>query len=151
MARRVLWAKALAVIAIVAGAATAAAQSVNTLEYRPVVQYQPGSVEARIFQLAKESGLILTNEAVTVLSAAGGINSQILVVMRKLPVIHLVVSPVPPRDYTVVINGKQYEATEESKYGVQPGPVELAVQRESRPPCTHKLVVEKDQTVHCRM
>jgi hypothetical protein len=71
--------------------------------------------------------------------------------VRLLPVIHVVVSPVPPRDYVVDINGKEYPASVESKYGVRPGLVVLIVRRKSLKPCVHKIVVEKNETVRCKL
>jgi hypothetical protein len=140
--------RALGALALLlSGCGTTAAQTINTLEYRG------GELDARILAIGRQSGLVLTNEAVVTLrsSVDAGDLKLIAAMIGKLPVIHLVVSPVPPRDYAVTINGTRYQATEESKYGVQPGPVELKVERDARTPCVHKIVVRQDQTVRCDM
>jgi hypothetical protein len=127
-------------------AASATAQTMNTWEHKAAQS------DAQIFALARQSGLVLTKEAVATVRASAQISdSEFRAVLDRLPVIHLIVSPVPPRDYSVTINGTHYEATEESKYGVRPGPVELIVERGAIKPCLHKLVVHQDQTIRCDM
>lgn len=71
--------------------------------------------------------------------------------VKRLPIILLAVSPVPPRDYRVRINGSEYEATEASKYGVMPGAVDIVVVRSGRPQCVFKLNVENDTKIDCEL
>jgi hypothetical protein len=118
-------------------------QGVNTLELRA------GRNDGRLIELAKQSGVILTKEAVAFVSVSAEVSTaEIVAVIRRLPIIHLVVSPVPPRDYLVTINGTTYEPSEESKYGVRPGAVELKVTRAALE-CVRNLVITKDETVRC--
>jgi hypothetical protein len=71
--------------------------------------------------------------------------------LERFPNIRLVVQPVPPRDYTVHINGQRYEATERGLYGVAPGRVGVRVIRETKPPCAWEGMVLRDseQLVSC--
>lgn len=117
------------------------------------MELRTDEADARIYEFGLKSGVVLTNEAISaVKDSVGTGNDEMLATMiGKFPVIHVIVSPVPPRDYTVVINGRRYEATEESKYGVRPGSVDLMVERGALRPCIHKLVVHQDRDVECEM
>jgi hypothetical protein len=67
--------------------------------------------------------------------------------------IRLTVSPAPPRDYKVVINGEKCPTTERSTYLVPPGKVSVAVSRTGKRPCAWAgtVIVAKEQTVECRL
>jgi hypothetical protein len=68
------------------------------------------------------------------------------------PTIKLVVMPVPPRDYVVMLNGSRKNATEQSEYIVPRGTVvELVVSRPDMKPCEWKERVVKDELVTCRL
>jgi hypothetical protein len=68
--------------------------------------------------------------------------SKIGRLLQKYPQIHLIVQPVPPRDYSVKVNGSTYEATERSLYGVPPGvTIVVRVERSGKPPCQWSGIV----------
>jgi hypothetical protein len=68
--------------------------------------------------------------------------------LQKYPKVHLIVNPVPPRDYSVKINGSTYEATEQSLYGVVSGTfTSIRVERLGKPPCLWAGVVSADDEV----
>jgi hypothetical protein len=68
--------------------------------------------------------------------------------LQKYPKVHLIVKPVPPRDYSVKINGSTYEATEPSLYGVLSGAfTTIRVERSGKPPCLWAGVVSADDEV----
>ena len=72
-------------------------------------------------------------------------------ILDELPVIHIIVTPTPPLDYVVQINGHRYDATERSEYGVERGRVTVVVYREGRQPCNWSGLVEQNQQVQCRL
>jgi hypothetical protein len=56
--------------------------------------------------------------------------------LQTYPRLHLVVQPVPPRDYSVKINGRTYQPTEAALYGVVAGAiVRVRIERAGKPPC----------------
>jgi hypothetical protein len=66
--------------------------------------------------------------------------------LQKYPQVHLVVQPVPPRDYSVKINGSTYDATEPSLYGVAAGvTIMVRVERSGKPPCEWSGIVSDGQ------
>ncbi|WP_316199367.1 hypothetical protein [Bradyrhizobium sp. SZCCHNS2002] len=71
--------------------------------------------------------------------------------LQKYPIIHIVVNPVPPRDYVIRINGKVYEATERSEYAVKQGPVAVEVTRKDRPPCLWRGSAKPVQEILCSL
>jgi hypothetical protein len=120
----------------------AAIAQVNTFEFRQ------HDLENFVAEFGVRSKTLLTVEAVQVLRNTG--QGEWIAAVQMLPRIHLVVNPVPPRDYVVKINGREYPATPESMYGVAPGSsVEVVVTRGTLQPCERTLVVRKDETVTC--
>ncbi len=73
--------------------------------------------------------------------------------LEALPTVKIVVKPVPPRDFEVNINGKNYPATEKALYGVAPGTVAVTVTRKGRRPCVWNgtVVSGAEQEVSCRL
>lgn len=69
--------------------------------------------------------------------------------LRRLPTIVLTVSPSPPRDYRVEINGEECPATEQSQYKVAPGAIIVRVTRGGRPDCAWQGTVTADTIVKC--
>jgi len=56
--------------------------------------------------------------------------------LQTFPQLHIVVQPVPPRDYSVKINGRTYAATEVALYGVVAGAIVMVrIERAGKPPC----------------
>jgi hypothetical protein len=55
--------------------------------------------------------------------------------IRRFPTIKISVTPAPPRDYSVMINGENCPATEKSEYKVMPGASTVRVMRPARPVC----------------
>jgi hypothetical protein len=79
-------------------------------------------------------------------------SSNVLVaLLERFPILHVVVQPVPPRDYVIVINGERQVATEESKYAVERGRrTNVRVTRVGRPPCIWgPKLVEDDEEIQC--
>lgn len=76
---------------------------------------------------------------------------HILEVLNKLPTIFVVVTPVPPRDYRISINGQDVQVTDKSEYGVPRGKVKVSVIRSGKPPCTWAgtLRGSQNETVNC--
>jgi hypothetical protein len=75
-------------------------------------------------------------------------------VLQKFPQIHIVVQPVPPRDYSVKINGRIYDATERALYGVAAGAIVMVrIERVGKPACDWSGRVSEDQvqTVTCAL
>jgi hypothetical protein len=79
--------------------------------------------------------------------------SRVGSILERFPNIHLVVQPVPPRDYIVEINDERYPATESGLYGVAPGVVKVRVVRGTKPPCSWAGTVARgaDQVVSCNL
>jgi hypothetical protein len=73
--------------------------------------------------------------------------------LTTYPTLHLVVQPVPPRDYSVKINGQAYSATEKALYGVAPGSVRVRIERDGKPPCEWSGMVSEGQaqTIACKL
>ncbi len=122
----------------------------------PLAKDRQQTIETEaIWKLGKSEGVVLTEDAVLHLRAAlfgaGPAMIDFKAAIQRLPIIEVIVSPVPPRDFVVQINGRDYPASEESKYGVRPGPVDLVVKRGAMPPCAHKLVVTKHTVVRCNL
>lgn len=139
----------MAVLILASAIGRAWSQQPMTLQFQ-----RNDSVGQQIFIVGKKSGIILTDDAISFVGTSVKTSSttEYMAAIYRLPTVHVIVSPVPPRDYVVGINGKDYEASEESKYGFSPGTrVELIVKRGSMPPCVHKLVVTKDETVRCEL
>jgi len=72
-------------------------------------------------------------------------------ILGKYPTLHLVIEPVPPRDYSIEINGAIYPVTDASMYGVAPGSVKVRVYREGKSPCIWSgVATAPTQTVNCK-
>jgi hypothetical protein len=74
--------------------------------------------------------------------------------LEMYPKLHIVVQPIPPRDYSVKINGRIYQATETSLYGVSSSVVvTVRVERLGKPPCewSGKLPKGQVQTIACTL
>jgi hypothetical protein len=71
--------------------------------------------------------------------------------LERFPTIHLIVQPVPPRDYNVTINGEDCPTTERGLYKVPFGRVEVRVERTGKPSClwNGQLVDGRTQEVAC--
>jgi hypothetical protein len=68
------------------------------------------------------------------------------------PTIKLIVTPVPPRDYVVMLNGTRKNSTEQGEYIVPKGTmVQLVVSRPSIPVCKWTQRVVRDEQVICRL
>jgi hypothetical protein len=96
-------------------------------------------------------GIVWTKEVSKIFTMSNATASSSGGIIRRFPIIILAVTPVPPRDYRVRINGSEYEATEASKYGVMPGSVEIAIVRSGRPQCAFKLNVQSDLKLDCEL
>jgi hypothetical protein len=72
---------------------------------------------------------------------------------QKYATVHLSVSPIPPRDYKVIINGEDCPATEKSIYRVPPGVTTVNVTRVGKVPCAWAGAVLSgtEQTVECKL
>lgn len=73
------------------------------------------------------------------------------VLLRRFPVLHIIVTPVPPRDYTIKINGETQPVTDQSRYVVQNGMTIVTVQRVGIPPCTWREQVDTDKEISCAL
>ena len=73
--------------------------------------------------------------------------------LRKLPRIIVTVSPVPPRDYVILINSQRNRARDRDAevFAVEPGPVTVRVSREEKPDCTWRgnLALGDEHELHC--
>jgi len=77
----------------------------------------------------------------------GGPNAWFL--LDKLPILHFVVQPVPPRDYSVKIKDHNYGAIE--KICVNTGSISVRIERAGKPTCdwVGTLSEGDEQTVTC--
>jgi hypothetical protein len=74
--------------------------------------------------------------------------------LQRYPQLHLLVEPVPPRDYSVKINGRAYDATEKALYGVASGVVIMVrIERSGKVPCEWSGTVSEGQvqTIPCTL
>jgi hypothetical protein len=71
--------------------------------------------------------------------------------MARFPTIHLIVQPIPPRDYSISINGEDCPATERSLYKVPVGPTTVRVERSGKAPClwSGTMMDNRTQDVSC--
>jgi hypothetical protein len=60
---------------------------------------------------------------------------QFALYLQKFGTIQIKVNPVPPRDYSVTINGESCPATEKGEYKVMPGNSTVKVTRPTKPSC----------------
>jgi hypothetical protein len=100
----------------------------------------------------QENGILVTMGVQTELQNTATIyktRGDVVRALHRFPVIHLVVFPVPPRDYNVYINGRNYPATERSLYAVLGGETEIQVDRVGKKRCSWKDRVVSDVTVRC--
>lgn len=75
-------------------------------------------------------------------------------ILQTYPQLHLVVQPVPPRDYSVTINGQTYDATDMGLYGVVPGAtITVRVERPGKQPCdwSGQVMGGQVQTIACTL
>jgi hypothetical protein len=79
-------------------------------------------------------------------SFLGSFDFKIFSVLISYPQIHVLVQPVPPRDYLVRVNGRTYASTEEGLYGVRADElVMVRVERMGKPPCDWSGTVPSGQ------
>jgi hypothetical protein len=141
-------------------------------------QQRTSALERTAKKWAKENGVILTSGAMESLKRElsrpaaktaqrkfsregygygyrGDLESSNLVVafLERFPILHVVVEPIPPRDYVILINGERQVATEESKYAVGRGKrTSVRVTRAGRPPCIWgPKLVEDDEEILCSL
>jgi hypothetical protein len=67
----------------------------------------------------------------------------------RLPILHIVVTATPPHDYKIYINRVKQKVTEESKYAVARGMIDVSVERVGIPACTWSKEVEDDEEIDC--
>lgn len=73
-------------------------------------------------------------------------------ILSRYSVIRLIMEPPTPLDYVVWINGREYPATERSRYAVPPGTaVSLLVVRGKGKPCAWHLKVQDYEEVKCKL
>jgi hypothetical protein len=75
------------------------------------------------------------------------------VYLQKFSTIKLNVEPVPPRDYSIVINGDNCRATEKGEYKVLPGVSTVQVTRPPKPSCewSGSIAEGATQLVACKL
>lgn len=66
-------------------------------------------------------------------------------ILTRYPTVILAVQPVPPRDYSVRINGEELPVSEKAVYCVAPGSVTVRIERKGKPPCDWKGSVSEGQ------
>ena len=73
--------------------------------------------------------------------------------LQSYPTVHVVVDPVPPRDYKVSINGDDCPPTEKGVYKVPSGNVQVSVTRPNKTPCswTGNLSDGREQLIQCSL
>lgn len=78
---------------------------------------------------------------------------SLLTVLQQFAAVQLAVTPAPPRDYTVKINGEDVQATEQGLYRVSPGNVTVIVTRAAKRPCNWRgqIGAGKQQVVSCAL
>jgi hypothetical protein len=74
-------------------------------------------------------------------------------IIERFASVRLMVNPVPPRDYKIVINGEECEPTERDLYRVLPGHVAVRVSRTGKPECnwTGSIAGGKEQVIACSL
>ena len=73
--------------------------------------------------------------------------------IERYATVRLDVTPIPPRDYKVVINGEDCPATERAVYRVVPGAVAVEVTRIGKPACnwSGSIASGREQLVNCAL
>jgi hypothetical protein len=100
---------------------------------------------------AARSDTLEYNTTAMVNSSVKGVFETSGFYVQRFPKVQLDVRPVPPRDYTVLINDEPCPATEKSEYLVRSGRISLIVTRESKT-CrwSGQLAPGQVQIVPCR-
>jgi hypothetical protein len=72
---------------------------------------------------------------------------------QKYATIHITVTPAPPLDYKILINGESCEPTQSSTYELPPGEAVVTVTRSGKQPCAWTGVVSRGQLqdVACKL
>lgn len=100
-----------------------------------------------------EAELVLTSPAQTDAVSKALSVEVVTMQLRKLPRITVTVSPVPPRDYVILINNQRNRARDrdEEVFAVEPGPVIVQVSRKDKPDCTWRgnMALGDEHELHC--
>lgn len=85
-----------------------------------------------------EAELFLSSPAQTDAVSKALSGEVVAMQLRRLPRITVTVSPVPPRDYVILINNQRNRARDRDAevFAVEPGPVVVQVSRKDKPDCT---------------
>jgi len=102
-----------------------------------------------------EADLILSSPAQTDAVSKSLSVEVIAMQLKKLPRITVTVSPVPPRDYVILINNQRNRARDrdEEVFAVEPGLVTVHVSRKDKPDCTWRgnMAVGDEHELHCEL
>jgi hypothetical protein len=127
---------------------------------------QGAAVQEGVRQFESQTGMIVTGSVVEALTRPRWYHycrrgedcrpryhqrtaDDVFSMLEHYPVLHIVVTPIPPRDYRIYINGVRQLVTEQSEYVVRYGTIDVTVQRVGIPACTWSKEVEDDEEIDC--